>query len=161
MKVMGTGSRQMVVDPNRVKMYEKLRTMVLAMRDIDPELVLISGLAEGFDEAIAKIGMREGIPYIAAIPNPTYGNYYWRDHSLTKRNRLATFRELVANSEEAVFVCDSVYQYGIHSNFIRNDWMIKECDFALCYDAGSSGTRDAIKKLHAVDKKIVYLTPPF
>ena len=159
MQSMGTGSRSMIMHPDAREHYEYLRHIILAARDADDELVLISGMAEGFDEAIAKIGMREGIPYIACVPNPTYGNYYWRDHSVTGRNRIETFRELMSHAQDIIFVCNSIYQNGEHSNFVRNQYMVDICDMAYVYKPQSSGTRDAVRRLDRAEKP--YFILPF
>lgn len=152
--LMGTGSRSMLTNPHRVDIYNSLKDWVLAFREQHPGLVLISGMAEGWDEAVAKIGMREGIPYIAAVPNQGYGDYYWRRKTQTGENRIHTFNTLLAHAKEVVYVCDTLYVDGVHSNFVRNSWMVDRTNEAVAYMAHSSGTRDAIAKLAA--KKIPY-----
>lgn len=147
--LMGTGSRSMLTNPNAKKIYEALRVWILEFREQHPNLVLISGMAEGWDEAVAKIGMRENIPYICAIPNKTYGDYYWRHKSLLGENRIRVFNNLLNHACEIVYVCDALYVNGTHANFIRNSWMVDHADAAVVYMAHSSGTRDAVAKLHA------------
>ena len=154
--LMGTGSRSMVNHPHAVEIYNGLKNFILEMYRVRPNLVLISGLAEGWDEAIAKVGMREKIPYIVAIPHPTYGQYYWRDHSVTGRNRMNMFTLLVQSAKEVVTVSDSIFVNGTHSNFIRNTWMVNHCNEATVYMAHSSGTRDAVAKLKSVNKPMTF-----
>lgn len=160
MKVMGTGSRSMLTEPNAKEIYQNLETYILILKEKDPDLVLISGMAEGWDEAIAKVGLRNKIPYIVALPNDGYGDYYWtpaappkkKDGSLLGIDRRSTFRDLVSHAEEIVFVCKTVYVNGVHANFIRNQWMVDQCDMALVYNPQSSGTRDAVGKLKTARK---------
>lgn len=147
--LMGTGSRTMVNHPNALDIYNGLKSFVLDMRERHSNLVLISGMAEGWDEAIAKIGWRENIPYVVAIPHPTYGEYYWRDHSQTKRNRFAMYQTLLASAQEVIIVSHTLYVDGVHANFIRNTWMVEHCNEAAVWMPHSSGTRDAVAKLNA------------
>jgi len=145
--VMGTGSRSMVTHPDAKEIYGILRDKILELHAAHPDLVLITGMAEGWDEAIATIGMRESIPYHVYLPNPGYGDYYWGRNSQLKRNRMEKFSELVDFATEVIVVCDSVYVNGVHSNFLRNDAMVNICDEALVYDTGSSGTKQAVGSL--------------
>lgn len=147
MFVMGTGSRSMVTNPNRKTIYEALRRRILMIREAHPDLILISGMAEGWDEAIAKIGMREGIPYHAYIPNMGYGRHYWGWDSMLGRDRIVEFRELVEGASEVVIVCESMRVNGVHSNFLRNQAMVDACNMALVYMPESRGTADAVKRL--------------
>jgi uncharacterized phage-like protein YoqJ len=159
MKVMGTGSRSMVTAPDRIAVYQNLDSKILQLQDEDPHLVLISGMAEGWDEAIAKIGMRREIPYIVCLPNDGYGRYYWAQHSLLGVNRIDMFNELILHATEVIIVCNSLYEDGIHSNFVRNQFMVDLCDAALVYNPSSSGTRDAVGRLRAAHKP--YFCAPF
>lgn len=151
--LMGTGSRSMRTDPNAQSIYRILVRHILYIFEQKPELVLISGLAEGWDEAIAKAAIQNDIPFIAAIPNTGYGDYYWRRTSLLKKDRLSEFQDIVSKAIEIVFVCDKLYDTnGLHSNFVRNQWMVDKCHGALVYQGNSRGTRDAIERLQIAHK---------
>lgn len=162
MKIMGTGSRSMITRHDRVEIYQNLEAEVLRLAAKYPELHLISGMAEGWDEAIAKAAMRNGIPYSVYIPNNGYGRYYWGDHSLLGVDRMHQFNELVLNATERIVVCKSVYENGVHANFIRNQAMVDACDGALVYDPTSSGTKDAVARLNKAGKpmKAYPFSPP-
>lgn len=148
--VMGTGSRSMVTAENASEIYKVLREKIFEIREAHPDLVLISGMAEGWDEAIAKIGLRDEIPYHAYLPNPTYGSYYWGQHSKLGVDRKETFDTLLNGAQEVIVSCDAIYTpEKEHSNFLRNREMIAASDLALVYDAGSSGTRHAVMHLKA------------
>ena len=149
----------MVVADNAKSIYENLEAEVLRLAAKYPELHLISGMAEGWDEAIAKVGMRNGIPYTAMIPNKGYDDYYWRRNSLLGVNRINTFNELYYKAHEVVYVCDSLYVNGVHSNFVRNEHMVNMCDGALVYEPTSRGTAHAVKLLKDAGKP--YKVYPF
>jgi len=152
----------MIVDPNAKTIYSNAENHVLSIREADKDMLLISGMAEGWDEAIAKIGLRNNIPYDVYIPTKDYGNYYWGQHSLTGYNRMAMFEELVNGARRVVYMEDiygapkmtsrgPCYETSpgclIHANMVRNSEMVKASTDALVYDAKSPGTRDAVAKL--------------
>jgi len=159
MKIMGTGSRSMVVRNDRVAIYQNLEAEIIRLAAKYPTLHLISGMAEGWDEAIAKAAMRNDIPFTAMIPNRGYGDYYWRRNSLLKVDRLATFNQLVNAANEVIYVCKGLYVDGVHANFVRNQAMVNACDGALVYEPTSSGTQDAVRRLTEANKP--YKTYPF
>lgn len=159
MKIMGTGSRSMVTHKDRVEIYHNLEAEVLRLAAKYPNLHLISGMAEGWDEAIAKAAFRNNIPYSVYLPNSGYGKYYWGDHSFLGVNRIDTFNELVLGAQERIVVCKSIYENGVHANFIRNQAMVDACDGALVYEGTSSGTRDAVNRLTKAGKP--YKVYPF
>lgn len=141
----------MILAADAKAIYDNLEQEVLRLQVKYPTLHLISGMAEGWDEAIAKAAFRNNIPYTCYIPNLGYGKYYWQQNSLLKRDRMDTFTELIANATDVVYVCKYIYENvdGVrtHANFIRNQAMVDACDGALVYDATSSGTRDAVTRL--------------
>jgi predicted Rossmann-fold nucleotide-binding protein len=162
MSIMGTGSRSMLTEPDVKEIYFNLEAEVLRLAD-KYDLHLISGMAEGWDEAIAKAAMRNGIPYTVMIPNKGYGNYYWGKNSLLKKNRMNVFNELVKHATKVVYVCDSIYEEidgkEVHANFIRNQAMVDACDVALVYKPESRGTKDAVERLQKAKKR--YKVAPF
>jgi hypothetical protein len=150
--VMGTGSRGLVQSARAHEVYNHLRQYILMLRECNESLVLISGMAEGWDEMIAKIGFREGIPYVCAIPNSGYGRYYWQRKSLLEKDRFMVFKELVAGAAEVHYVCKDLYENGVHANFVRNQWMVDHCHAAVVYNSKSPGTRDAVARLRTAEK---------
>jgi len=155
MSIMGTGSRSMLTEPNVKEIYSNLEAEVLRLAD-KYDLHLISGMAEGWDEAIAKAAFRNGIPYTVMIPNSGYGNYYWGKNSLLNKNRINVFNELVEGANNVIYVCSSLYQKidgkRVHANFVRNQAMVDACDGALVYKQESRGTRDAVERLRKANK---------
>lgn len=152
MKIMGTGSRSMILHKDRLDIYRNLEAEILRLAAKYSDLTLISGMAEGWDEAIAKAAFRNNIPYTVMIPNAGYGDYYWRRNSLLRVDRMQTFDELVTGADEVIYVCDSVYVNGVHANFVRNQAMVDACDGALVFEPTSRGTRDAVTRLQAAGK---------
>lgn len=150
--VMGTGSRSMVLEDSAKEIYLILEKRILELLEEHGEITLITGMAEGWDEAIAKVGLRNSIPYFAYVPHPTYGDYYWGRKSLTGKNRMATFNKLLNGATDVTIVAQDLYVSGQHVNFVRNQWMVNACDLALVYNPQSKGTRDAVARLRQANK---------
>jgi len=154
-KIMGTGSRVFLLldREERDRIYEDLRQYLLMRHKENKRLLIISGGAEGWDEALATIAMREGIDYFLALPNEVYADYYWRRKSITNTDRIATIQELIDHATHVEYICGKdIYSNGVHANFVRNTWMVERCDEAVVYDADSRGTIDAVKKLMKAKK---------
>jgi predicted Rossmann-fold nucleotide-binding protein len=161
--IMGAGSRNMVQSPDRLLIYKNLEQEVLRLAK-SFDLHLISGGAEGWDEAIAKVALRNELPYTLMLPHKGYPEHYWGKNSLLKRNRMAEFNELLEGAHKVLYVCKdvSVKVNGgnqRHSNFVRNDLMISSADAALVYDGGTPGTNHAIEQLDKAKKP--YKVAPF
>ncbi|CAB4142862.1 hypothetical protein UFOVP784_42 [uncultured Caudovirales phage] len=144
--IAGTGSRSLILDEEKMDKVEDylLELLYQAKAKHGDNLVVISGMAEGFDEALARSAMCVGVTLIAAIPNKGYSAYYWRDNSELKIDRMSAFQELAryANETGAVhYVCGkNVYVDGKHSNFVRNEWMADRADVVWVYNPTSKGT---------------------
>ncbi len=184
--IMGTGSRSMLTEPNVREIYENLKAHILHLKELEPDhhILLISGMAEGWDEAIAKVGMREGIEYHVYLPTRDYGNYYWGQHSLLGINRMEMFNTLVDGAARVTYLEDiygeprfmrkgeidkhtiagpNYFINGIwlHANMARNQVMVDNSrgGRALVYGKESSGTRDAVSRLRQA--KLDYEVYPF
>lgn len=176
--IMGTGSRSMLTNPDAKGIYHILEQFLLQFHERESGGIwLVSGMAEGWDEAVAKVGLRNNIPYSVVLPTKNYGKYYWGRKSLLKVDRTASFDQLVAGASEVVYLED-IYgepewiKYGetsgpvqiipgpnyilpqgpIHANMARNQVMVDKSDRAVVYDANSAGTKDAVMRLRMARK---------
>ena len=125
MIVAGTGHR-----PNKIPVAEGalIDFAVLRLRSISPTLV-ISGVAQGWDAALASAARRLSVPYVAAVPFPGYGKKYWPD-------RPYQFLDLLAAAKQIEIVSDFP---GARSMQIRNEWMVDRADLMLALHDGSWG----------------------
>jgi hypothetical protein len=140
--IAGTGSRSLALDPvasDRVLSY--LVTLLTGARKKHPELRVLSGMSEGFDELLAGASVATGVPFVAVLPNPSYLTYAWRDHSYLQRDRLKEAELLLAQASEVVTVSTTLYVGGRHSNLARNEWMADRCDVMWVYNPVTPGTR--------------------
>ncbi len=151
--VAGTGSRSLQQATSEVKneiFNEIIEILTKFKEEYGSNLVVMSGMAEGFDKALATAAIKLEIRLHCAIPNKTYGAYYWGSHSLTGKDQLPAFNSILDNAEKVIYIMEdimglrgiSVWRNGrrYHSNFVRNDWMVSRADHFLVYDPSSSGT---------------------
>lgn len=131
--VAGTGSRSLRTADRSVQVAAQscLNARIDQLHaEHSDHLVLMSGMAEGWDELIAVTALARGIRLWAAVPNRGYGRWYWGQKSATKTNRLARFDEILSQAwrvtyvMEDVFGTSSLHLDGRHANFVRNDWMV-------------------------------------
>lgn len=180
-KVMGSGARALMVEPKEKRIEAKRITtqIILDMREENPDLALVSGMAEGFDELIVVIARENNIPYICVIPTKDYGDYYWGRKSQSNANRMPKFRDYLRGAEQVIYLEEifgdytwlsnrrgtipgpnyEVYGEFVHANMLRNDVMVGMSDFGLVYARGSRGTKDAVARMK--QQQLPYLEYPF
>jgi len=110
---------------------------------------VISGMALGFDSALAEAALYLHIPLIVAIP--FFGQETkWPKESQTKYN------DILSNAVDKIYVCDQ--GYAPWKMQIRNEWMVDHCDILLALWNGSSGgTSNCIEYAKKKNKSIVNL----
>lgn len=110
---------------------------------------VISGMALGWDYALAAAAFNLDIPFIAAVP---FEGQEWRWPSESQRN----FRVLLGVAERVVYVCEPGYAPWKMQK--RNEWMVDNSDQVLALWNGSSGgTANCIKYAEKVGKPIINL----
>ena len=150
--IAGTGSRSLVTAhlTTHLHVAKWLDTYLEAAKTQwdDGELFVMSGMAEGFDEHLAAAALRLEIPLIAAVPNLSYGQYYWKEHSLTESDRYEEWITYTEAAFDVVYVCGTqIYVNGVHANFIRNQYMVDHANEFLVWDPTSRGTADCVKRI--------------
>jgi uncharacterized phage-like protein YoqJ len=106
-----------------------------------PEVV-ISGMALGWDQAVARAAVIERIPFVAALP-------FKGQHMRWPIREQAQYEELLQASSEIHFICelevlsDSAVAVAMQK---RNEWMVDHCDHVLALWSGSfGGTANCIR----------------
>lgn len=108
---------------------------------------VISGMALGWDMAIASAAVDLDIPFIAAVPFKGQESV-WPDESKRKYNIL------LSKADDVVYVCDDGYASWKMQK--RNEWMVDNCDILLAlWDGSSGGTDNCIKYAKKQGKKII------
>lgn len=151
--VCGTGHR-----PNKVGGYSKEafgkleRTAYNWLHTHRPDKV-ISGMALGWDQALAYAAYVDGIPFIAAVP-------FTGQETAWPKESQDFFHMLLSKADEVVSVSEG--GYAPWKMQVRNEWMVDHCDTVLAlWDGSTGGTGNCIKYARKVDKEIVNLWEKF
>lgn len=146
MIICGTGHR-----PNKLGGYGNSAaenvylTARKALLQLKPAKV-ISGMAMGWDMALAEAAVDLGIPFCAAIP---FGGQESRWFPETVKR----YHELVGKAETVEYVSDP--GYAAWKMQVRNEWMVNHCDLVLAlWDGSTGGTGNCIAYAEKVDKPI-------
>ncbi len=152
----GTGSRRLQTAPLAVKRaaYDATTERVAEVAEaVGDPLVIMAGMAEGFDACLARVALSAGIRLWCAVPNRGYGAYYWGRNSATKRDRLAEFEAILAAAWRVTYVMEDVHRTsalrinGEHANNLRNLWMIEEAHEFVAWDVRpGSGTAHCVEQ---------------
>lgn len=152
--VAGTGPRSLQtasVDDKKAAYSIVAEELIRLRASYGEDLLIMSGMAEGFDNLLATVALDLEIPLYCAIPSKSYGSYYWGQKSATGQNRLARFNEMVKAAKYVTYVdkvtpgMQGLYRDGKHVNFIRNEYMVFSANAFLIWQSDSPGTRNCIK----------------
>ena len=142
----GSGHR-----PDKLGGYDKAaqrivyHTALYALLDSNPKWI-ISGMALGWDQALAYAAVQLGIPFVAAIPFEGMENK-WVESSRNFYNKLRSLakKEIIVSEGE----------YSAEKMQLRNVWMADHCQFAIVlWDGSSGGTGNFIKYAQEIDLPI-------
>lgn len=115
---------------------------------------VISGMALGWDQALAQAAINLKIPLVAAIPFSTQDKV-WSDNSKKY------YRELLCKATEIINVSDTD-DYKLEYMQQRNVWMVDNCDILLAmFNGTQGGTENCLKYAETRNKKIINLYPDF
>lgn len=128
--VAATGHRPEKLGGYRVEVGRRLVQLAVEhLERLTPEHV-ISGMAQGWDQAVAQAAVRLGIPLVAAVPFAGQSSN-WPEAS---RRR---YHALLERAAEVVIVCAG--DYRPEAMQIRNEWMVDRCSVLLALWNGSRG----------------------
>ena len=140
----------LVRDPEQV-LVELAVKYLRRLRDGNPSLIVISGMALGWDTALAVAARQEGIPYVAALPFPGQARRWPEASQLL-------WSELVRDAALVVAVgSDHLADADIRKAMQwRNEFMVDQCDLVLaCYDGSFGGTRNCVQDADAQHRTVV------
>lgn len=125
-----TGHRPDKLGGYNTIIYTKLRRFAMCFLLKENPTKIISGMALGWDQAIAEAAIECKIPVIAALPFGTQESK-WPDTSRDK------YVEILSNCSEIKIVCEGDYSNWKYQE--RNQWMVNHCDILIALWNGSSG----------------------
>lgn len=110
---------------------------------------VISGMALGWDQAIAQAAINMGLPFIAAIP-------CLDQEKLWPTDAQQYYHELLDRASKIVHVTDVPYKAGCIDQ--RNRWMVDNCDMLLALWNGTlDGTHNCVIYAQAEKKPVANL----
>lgn len=140
----GTGHRPNKLGGYSVEVNQKL--LALALNNLEGCTKVISGMALGWDQALAHAARMKGIPFIAAVP-------FFGQESAWPQASQDSYHQLLKAADDVVYVCDK--GYAPWKMQIRNEWMVDHCDTVLAlWDGSPGGTGNCMKYAQKVNKPI-------
>jgi len=107
---------------------------------------VISGMAIGWDQALATAAYNLEIPFIAAVPFKGQ-ELFWR------KEQQEFYHELLTKAEEVVIVSPGAYSAAKMQ--VRNKWMVDHADRVVAlWDGSSGGTANCIRYAKSQEKEI-------
>ena len=141
--VAGTGHRPDKLSLGKIDPYSPIlreRLTDLAVWYLENKLPdkVISGMALGWDMALAIAAIKLEIPLIAAIP-------FKGQERLWRAEDKALYYHVLQQATESVIVCDGGYE--AKKMMLRNKWMVDKCSRVVALYDGSQagGTSNCIK----------------
>jgi uncharacterized phage-like protein YoqJ len=145
----GTGHRWEVIGKeNKDKLYRYATSILPGYKATK----VISGMAVGWDQALARAAVNNGIPFIAAVP-------FEGQESIWPQEAKDEYYELLKLAEEVVIVCPG--GYATHKYHVRDKWMVDHGDAMLALWNGNQhgGTFATVKLAKKAQKELFNVWP--
>ena len=145
MIVAGTGHRPNKLGGCNNESYLKLVAIAEEWIRKNKPTKVISGMAQGWDQALAQAAVNCGVPFIAAVP------FKGQESRWTAKGQ-KYYTVLLSKAESIEYVCDE--GYAPYKMQVRNEWMVDNCDLVLAmWDGTKGGTHNCIKYAYSQDKE--------
>lgn len=147
MIIAGTGHRPSSIGGfNDETTFKLLIVAFKALKVIKPELV-ITGMALGWDQALAKAAIGLKINFLAAIP-------FEGQEAVWPESSKIEYKNLLSHAKDVKVVCDK--GYAPWKMQARNAWMVDNSDYLLALWNGSEGgTGNCVKYAISKDRLII------
>jgi len=153
MIVAGTGHRPNKLGGYNNDSYLKLVKIAEDWIHENKPTKIISGMAQGWDQALAQAAINLSIPFIAAIP-------FRGQESVWSYKGQKYYDNLLTKAESVEYICDE--GYAPQKMQIRNKWMVDKSDVVLAmWDGTNGGTYNCIKYAQSKEKRIINLFESF
>lgn len=146
MNVSGTGHRPNKLGGYDTRTYKRLVDLATATLKLIKPTRVISGMALGWDQALAEAAINLGIPVTAAIP-------FEGQASQWPKSSQAKYASLLKQCDSSEVVCEG--GYAASKMQVRNEWMVDRSDLVLAlWDGSHGGTGNCIEYASSVNKPI-------
>ena len=114
---------------------------------------VISGMAQGWDQALASAALSLSLPLHCAIPFDGQESR-WPDAARRE------YRHILAQAASVTVICEG--GFSNHAMQVRNEWMVDRCHLVLAlWDGSSGGTGNCIRYAQQFPRPIVNLWPRY
>jgi uncharacterized phage-like protein YoqJ len=138
-------------NPLRTQLTTKLEQRLMLILCDHPNLVVITGMALGFDQWVAGSCRRLSIPYIAAVP---FDGQERRWPETSQR----IYIDLLKSASRVHVVCPGPYLSWKMQR--RNVWMIDNCVYLIAaWDGSPGGTANCVEYAKKVGRSMENLLP--
>lgn len=149
MIIAATGHRPNKLGGYNQKVFQELNDLATNWLKINRPKKIISGMALGWDQAIAQAAIELCIPVLAAIPFDGQ-HYVWPD----KAQKI--YLNILSQCKEIKNV--SPGPYAAWKLQKRNEWMVDNCDeLVALWNGGPGGTKNCIDYAHKQGKRVINL----
>ena len=117
----------------RVKLFNFAKGILLEEK---PDLV-ISGMAQGWDHAVAVAAIKMGIPLKAAVP-------FLGQEGMWPAEAQRRYNRVLEKAAEVVIVSEG--EFSSKKMMIRNEWMVDRCGKLIAlWDGTNGGTSNCVR----------------
>jgi uncharacterized phage-like protein YoqJ len=146
MIVAGTGHRPPKLGGYGASVARELQHLAVAELSALKPREVISGMAVGWDQALARAAIELNLPWHAYIP-------FVGQERLWPTATQAAYRDLLARAATVV-IC-SPGGYSAYKMQIRNERMVDDCDTLLAlWDGSEGGTANCVNYAHSVGRTV-------
>lgn len=144
----GTGHRPERAGGHSKEAHGWLVSVARAALDREGPSKVISGMALGWDIALAEAALQAGVPLCAAVPFAGQEDI-WNDEAK------ARYREVLARASEVKVV--SAGGFASYKYHVRDVWMVENCDKVLALWDGSKkgGTASTVRYAKGAGRPII------
>lgn len=151
--VAGTGHRPNKLGGYSVKVESRLIYLAESYLSENKPDFVISGMALGWDLALAEASIRQSIPFIAAVP-------FKGQESVWPKKSRDLYNEILNQAKDVVYVSDP--GYSSYKMQIRNKWMVDKCNILLAlWDGSEGGTGNCVRYANEVGREVHNLWSEF
>lgn len=149
MIICGTGHRPNKLGGYTMAVENKQIKIAYDWLKLNKPTKIISGMALGWDQAIARVGIDLSIPVVAALP-------FENHHAIWPHWQIERYTNLLAKCSEIKLVCEGGFEKWKMQK--RNEWMVDNCDLVLALWNGSvGGTSNCIAYAKQLERPIINL----
>lgn len=147
--IAGTGHRPNKLGGYGQEVFDKLVGVAEAYLKENPCTGVISGMALGWDMALAQAAINTSTPFAAAVP------FIGQETKWPSASQ-EQYKRIISEAKKVIYTSEP--GYSPYKMQVRNVWMVDRCDVLLAmWDGSDGGTGNCVKYANSVGKQITNL----